>query len=230
MKISPTIDVDCSNIVKRSTASFPWQAFWRFSYDTIYKTYFVDGMAAFSQCFHKHQRWQYDIVFIRFFFFSYSALVTNPISTLLQVILPVHETSIMSLTHLKVLSVGKNIDNHTKAASVELNSTVGDQKLYDRATIDFGLVKNSDGDSDSQDNKIMLEFEIIVNDHANVTNGSKHWVGVGVRGGKRMMWIGDVALIADVPDDRRPVLQVLANCYNPVTNKSCNDDASLARR
>ena len=164
------------------------------------------------------------------FFFSYSALVTNPISTLLQVILPVHETSIMSLTHLKVLSVGKNIDNHTKAASVELNSTVGDQKLYDRATIDFGLVKNSDGDSDSQDNKIMLEFEIIVNDHANVTNGSKHWVGVGVRGGKRMMWIGDVALIADVPDDRRPVLQVLAKCYNPVTNKSCNDDASLARR
>lgn len=166
------------------------------------------------------------------FFFSYSASVTNPISTLLQVILPVHETSIMSLTDLKVLSVGTNIANHTnlKAASVELNSTVGDPKLYDRATIDFGLVQNSAGDSDSQDNKIMLEFEIIVNDHANVTNGSKHWVGVGVRGGKRMMWIGDVALIADVPDDRRPVLQVLANCYNPVTQKSCNDDASLARR
>ena len=138
----------------------------------------------------------------------------------------------MSLTCLKVLSVGTNIANHNekKAASVELNSTVGDPKLYDRATIDFGLVENSKGDSDSQDNKIMLEFEIIVNDHANVTNGSKHWVGVGVRGGKRMMWIGDVALIADVPDDRRPVLQVLANCYNPVTNKSCNDDVSLARR
>lgn len=167
-----------------------------------------------------------------FVFFSYSALVTNPISTLLQVILPVNETSIMSLTYLKVLSVGTNIANHInlKAVSVELNSTVGDPKLYDRATIDFGRVENSAGDSDSQDNKIMLEFEIIVNDHANVTNGSKHWVGVGVRGGKRMMWIGDVALIADVPDDRRPVLQVLAKCYNPVTQKSCSDDASLARR
>ncbi|XP_073252900.1 uncharacterized protein [Porites lutea] len=164
--------------------------------------------------------------------FYFDILMRRMVSTLkVEVILPVHETSIMSLTYLKVLSVGTNIANHTnlKAASVELNSTVGDPKLYDRATIDFGLVQNSAGDSDSQDNKIMLEFEIIVNDHANVTNGSKHWVGVGVRGGKRMMWIGDVALIADVPDNRRPVLQVLANCYNPVTQKSCNDDASLAR-
>lgn len=138
----------------------------------------------------------------------------------------------MSLTYLKVLSVGKNIANHNnlKAASVGLNSTVGDPKLYDRATIDFGPVENIAGDADSQDNKIMLEFEIIVNDHANVTNGSKQWVGVGVRGGKRMMWIGDIALIADVPDDRRPVLQVLAKCYNPMTHKSCNDDPTLARR
>ncbi|CAH3026162.1 unnamed protein product [Porites evermanni] len=164
--------------------------------------------------------------------FYFDIIMRRMVSTLkVEVILPVNETSIMSLTYLKVLSVGTNIDNHNnlKAASIELNSTVGDPKLYDRATIDFGLVENSAGDSDSQDNKIMLEFEIIVNDHANVTNGSKHWVGVGVRGGKRMMWIGDVALIADVPDDRRPVLQVSAKCYNPVTQKSCNDDASLAR-
>ena len=149
-----------------------------------------------------------------------------------QVILPVNETSIMSLISFKVNSVGKNIKNNSALSKVtaQLNSTVGDPKLYDRGVIDFGLVENEVGNVDHPDNKIMMEFEIIVNDHANVTNGSKHWVGVGVRGGKRMMWIGDVALIADVPVDRRPVLQVLATCAVRDTQLACKDSTSLKRR
>ena len=138
----------------------------------------------------------------------------------------------MSLTSFKVLSVGKNINNNAVLSQVraQLNSTVGDPKLHDRGTIDFGTVESTVGNANHPDNKIMMEFEIIVNDHANVTNGSKHWVGVGVRGGKRMMWIGDVALIADVPLDRRPVLQVSATCALPGTQLACNDATSLTRR
>lgn len=143
-----------------------------------------------------------------------------------------NKTSIMSLVSLKVNSVGKNIANNSALTNVkaQLNSTVGDQKLYDRGTLDFGVVENVVGDADHPDNMIMMEFEIIVNDHANVTNGSKHWVGVGVRGGKRMMWVGDVALIADVPLDRRPVLQVSATCALPGTQLACKDASSLTRK
>lgn len=164
--------------------------------------------------------------------FYFSILMRRIVSTLkVEVILPVNETSIMSLVSLQVISVGKNIKNNTALSQMtaQLSSTVGDPKLHDRGKIDFGTVESTVGDVDQPDNKIMLEFEIIVNDHANVTNGSKHWVGVGVRGGKRMMWIGDVALIADVPVDRRPILQVVASCVVPGTKLSCSEATTLER-
>lgn len=143
-----------------------------------------------------------------------------------------NETSIMSLVSLEVVSVGKNIKNNAALSQkmAELSSTVGDLKLHDRGTIDFGTVESTVGNVDQPDNKIMLQFEIVVNDHANVTNGSKHWVGVGVRGGKRMMWIGDIALIAHVPVDRRPILQVIATCVVPGTKLSCIEATTLERR
>ena len=143
-----------------------------------------------------------------------------------------NETSIMSLISFKVNSVGKSISNHASLSKLtsQLNSTVKDSKLFDRGVIDFGTVENEKGDKDHPDNKIMMEFEIIVNDHPNVTNGSKHWVGVGVRGGKRMMWIGDVALIADVPVNRRPLLQLSAKCAVPESQLDCKDATDLKRR
>lgn len=154
--------------------------------------------------------------------------------SLLQVILPVNGTSIMSLVSLEVKSVGKNIVNESgidfSSVKATLNSTVGDTKLHDRGSIDFGEVVNNKGDSDAPENKIEIEFEIVVNDHANVTNGSKHWVGVGVRGGKRMMWIGDVALIADVPQDRRPILQIEASCFLHDSKLACKDSTTLSNR
>ncbi|KAL9974032.1 hypothetical protein ACROYT_G020561 [Oculina patagonica] len=164
--------------------------------------------------------------------FSFNILMRRIVSTLkVEVILPVNETSIMSLVSLRVVQVGTNIKNNTALSQItaQLTSTVGDQKLYDRGTIDFGTVENTIGTVDHPDNKIMLEFEIVVNDHAHVTNGSKHWVGVGVRGGKRMMWIGDVALIADVPVDRRPILQVQATCELPGTKLPCSEATTLER-
>ncbi|KAK2548606.1 hypothetical protein P5673_031129 [Acropora cervicornis] len=122
--------------------------------------------------------------------FSFDILMKRLISTLrVEVLLPVNETSIMSLISFKVNSVGKSISNHASLSKLtsQLSSTVKDPKLFDRGVIDFGTVENEKGDKDHPDNKIMMEFEIIVNDHPNVTNGSKHWVGVGVRGGKRMI-------------------------------------------
>lgn len=164
--------------------------------------------------------------------FYFNILMRRIVSTLtVEVILPVNETSIMSLVSLQVVGVGKNIKNNAALSQMtaQLSSTVGDPKLHDRGKIDFGTVESTVGDVDHPDNKIMLEFEIIVNDHANVTNGSKHWVGVGVRGGKRMMWIGDFALIADVPVDRRPILQVVASCVVPGTKLSCSEATTLER-
>ncbi|XP_067040650.1 uncharacterized protein [Acropora muricata] len=165
--------------------------------------------------------------------FSFDILMKRLISTLrVEVLLPVNETSIMSLISFKVNSVGKSISNYASLSKLtsQLNSTVKDPKHFDRGVIDFGTVENEKGDTDHSDNKIMMEFEIIVNDHPNVTNGSKHWVGVGVRGGKRMMWIGDVALIADVPEDRRPHLQLSAKCAVPGSQLDCKDATDLKRR
>lgn len=165
--------------------------------------------------------------------FSFDILMKRLISTLrVEVLLPVNETSIMSLISFKVNSVGKSISNHASLSKLtsQLTSTVKDPKLFDRGVIDFGTVENENGDKDHPDNKIMMEFEIIVNDHPNVTNGSKHWVGVGVRGGKRMMWIGDVALIADVPLNRRPLLQLSAKCAVPESQLDCKDATDLKRR
>ena len=149
-----------------------------------------------------------------------------------QVILPVNESSIMSVTAFRVVSVGSKIENHRalNTARPQLSSTVGDPKLHDRATIDFGTVKSVTAVGTEADHKILMEFEIIVNDHSNVTNGSKQWVGVGVRGGKRMMWICEVALIADVPTDRRPVLQVSGTCALPGSQMSCSNATTLKRR
>lgn len=165
--------------------------------------------------------------------FNFSILMRKMKSTLkVEVILPVNGTSIMSLVSLEVKSVGKNIVNESgidfSSVKATLNSTVGDTKLHDRGSIDFGEVVNKNGDLDAPENKIEIEFEIVVNDHANVTNGSKHWVGVGVRGGKRMMWIGDVALIADVPQDRRPILQIEASCFLHDSKLACKDSTTLS--
>ena len=144
-----------------------------------------------------------------------------------QIILPVNQTSIMALTEVKVLSVGTNIENRTalSKAQPELKSTVGDPKLPDRADIDFGMTESTVGTDDTADNQIIINFGIIVNDHLNVTNGSKFWVAVGVRGGERMIWVGETALVANVPDERRPVLKVTANCYVPGTGMPCQSKA-----
>ena len=93
--------------------------------------------------------------------------------------------------------------------------------------IDFGTVTNLNGAFDDPESQIKVEFEIIVNDHSNFTNGSKHWVGVGVRGGERMMWIGEAAMIAEVPNDRRPVLTITCVCN--AGSLQCQDNTTLKR-
>lgn len=35
-----------------------------------------------------------------------------------------------------------------------------------------------------------LSFSIRVNDHFLLKNNSRHWVGVGVRSGEEMLWVG----------------------------------------
>lgn len=46
----------------------------------------------------------------------------------------------------------------------------------------------------SSQNKIEIEFGVKILDHPSLANGSKHWVGAGMRSGYHMLWVGQEAV------------------------------------
>lgn len=117
-----------------------------------------------------------------------------------------------------LVSVGSNVGgNQLNSPKLTLNSTMNDSIYFDRATFDLGLVHNKLLSPDSiailEDNMVTLSFQVLLDDHKYICNGTKYWLGVGVRGGRNMAWIAQLAFIADVPPVRRPRLQI-----DPSTN------------
>jgi len=151
--------------------------------------------------------------------------VSNTCSfTLFQMIAPVNGSApIIAITSVYTPVVGKNIIDSANLESkpINCNSTVNDTSLNDRCTIDFGTVKSTTGTANSPDNEIDIKFKILLNDHTVITNGSKYWPAVGVRGGSRMMWIGEVAIQVCSSSDPKPVLKIESNCYVPNTAQTC---------
>lgn len=115
-----------------------------------------------------------------------------------------------------VVSVGSNIEgSRLNNPDVTLNSSVNHTKYFDRAIYNIGEVHNKDLSSSSfndlQTNTIVIKFQVLLEDHVYISNDTKYWVGVGLKAGLNMVWIGQLAIIADVPFTRRPRVLISAS-------------------
>lgn len=129
---------------------------------------------------------------------------------------------IITIVSVSTPVIGSNIIDSANLVNKPINckSTVNNT-LNDRCTIDFGTVKSITGIASSPLNEIAIKFRILVDDHSAITNGSKYWPAVGVRGGSRMMWIGEVAVKICSSSDPKPVLKIESNCFVPNTAQTC---------
>lgn len=130
---------------------------------------------------------------------------------IIEVILPIkNQSAIMRCVpgSFAVVSSGSNIKQSINDAVIILNSTVNHTKYFDRATFNIGNISNKDLSSpaltDLQDNAITIKFQVILEDHKYISNGTKYWLGVGIPAGASMVWIGQIAFMADIPVIRRP--------------------------
>ena len=48
--------------------------------------------------------------------------------------------------------------------------------------------------SEESKNKIEIGYNVTIKDHPQLANGTKHWVGAGMRSGYQMLWVGQEAL------------------------------------
>ena len=113
-----------------------------------------------------------------------------------------------------VATVGSNLNGpDTGNPKIALSSTINNKEYFDRATINIGEVNNKDlspgAISVEENNAIIVNFNVILEDNELIQNGSKYWAGVGIKGWNTMVWIGQIAFIADVLPDRRPLLQII---------------------
>ena len=115
----------------------------------------------------------------------------------------------MYLTSLKLKNVGSNIQNlSTNALPVLKNTTTLDQ-FKDQAVFDLGIAYNEvNSDADSPDNRIDIEFEVVLNDFANVSNASSYWVGAGILGKPMMIWVGQINVDTFVKEGAQPLIDI----------------------
>ncbi len=116
--------------------------------------------------------------------------------------------SIFNILSVENAIIGSNIQGLNQNAVPLLKSSHNDA-INNLAIYDLGTAINTSPDVSTSDaNKIKLSFEVMLNDHANVTNGSYYWVGAGLVGTPNMIWVGQISMLADVPTDSRPRLSM----------------------
>lgn len=95
------------------------------------------------------------------------------------------------------------------------NSSVNNTFYHDTAEIDFGAVEINDlkesALSSVENNTMSFNFVVVLKDNDFVTNRSNYKIAIGARGSDSMVWIGQFIFISDVPLNRRPMLQIVAN-------------------
>lgn len=102
------------------------------------------------------------------------------------------EAPIASITSFQVDSIGSNVKVGNTSPVFTNRTTTNEKRLADQAVIDLGQGQNDDinvvGDVDA--NKIKITFTAYINDHPNVTEGASFWIGAGVIGRPKMVWVG----------------------------------------
>ena len=116
---------------------------------------------------------------------------------------------IMSLLSFAVDHFGQNIVGVNKSAIPTYFNTTGVVGMYDQAVLNLGIGENTAASRDDiDDNKINLRFKAIVNDYSNITNDSTYWVGAGVIGKPKMVWVGQIKVKTYVANDAKPTLKI----------------------
>lgn len=112
----------------------------------------------------------------------------------------VNNESVMSLKSLTFESVGSNIN---------LDTTLINTTRVSAGVLDLGTAtNNASSDIDSPDNEIRVKFQAILNDNRNISNASSYWVGAGVLGKPKMVWIGQIKINTYFPEDSKPLLDI----------------------
>ena len=114
--------------------------------------------------------------------------------------------SIFNIISVENAVIGANIQGLNTSAKPILKSSNNDG-INNLAIYDLGIGINTNADTtNSPSNTITLNFQVILNDHKNVTNGSSHWVGAGLVGKPKMIWVGQIVMTPVIPANARPWL------------------------
>ena len=128
-----------------------------------------------------------------------------------QLVMPsVGNESIFTITSVEKAVIGSNIQGTNSTATPVLKSSHSDG-IHDRAVYDLGTGINTNNDTSNSDpNLVVVAFEVLLNCHSNITNNSKYWVGAGLVGRPRMIWVGQIAIYAQVDAASRPRIDMMA--------------------
>eukprot|EP00112_Aurelia_sp_Birch-Aquarium-sp1_P002282 Seg1249.10 transcript_id=Seg1249.10/GoldUCD/mRNA.D3Y31 product="hypothetical protein" protein_id=Seg1249.10/GoldUCD/D3Y31 len=114
--------------------------------------------------------------------------------------------SIFNIMSVEDAVIGANIQGLNTSAKPILKSSNNDG-IQNLAIYDLGIGINTNADTtNTPSNTITLSFQVILNDHNNVTNGSSHWVGAGLVGKPKMIWVGQIVMTPVIPANARPWL------------------------
>ena len=106
---------------------------------------------------------------------------------------------IIAIRDFKVLSIGSNLIVENPAPITNSRQTTQESLLTDQSILDLGMTHNTGLTTDNVDaNKVKLQFTAYLNDHNNVTDGAKFWIGAGVIGRPKMVWVGQIQITANV--------------------------------
>jgi len=118
------------------------------------------------------------------------------------------ERPIMTIREFKVLNIGGNLNVTTPNPVPSNRQTTQDTSLIDQSIMDLGIAYNTGTNTDNTDtNKVKLQFTAYLNDHTNVTDGAKFWVGARVIARQKMVWVGQIEITAQV-NETEPKPQV----------------------
>lgn len=114
-----------------------------------------------------------------------------------QLVMPkTQEAPIAAISQFQVESIGSNIEVDNPLAVGVYRKTTDEKRLVDQAVLDLGHGKNTDSTKVNEiDNTIKIKFTAYINDHANVTQGASFWIGAGVIGRPKMVWVGQFKII-----------------------------------
>eukprot|EP00795_Rhopilema_esculentum_P000962 gene962-10728_t len=114
----------------------------------------------------------------------------------------------MEIQNVRVANKGSNVFYNGTAVPT-YHSTNSDGK-NDRAVIDFGYIRNNADTGNSME----ILFSVKVLDHVLLANNTKHWIGVGLQAGMRVLWVEQLAFTIFKEEPSLEVEIVPANFTN----------------